>query len=36
VECRPGLGARAGMLLAGDEPFIIGQDSSDTWANPAT
>jgi len=27
--------ARAqGVLLAGDEPFIIGQDSADTWANP--
>jgi 4-alpha-glucanotransferase len=23
-----------GVLLAGDEPFIIGQDSADTWANP--
>ncbi len=23
-----------GILLCGDEPFIIGQDSSDTWANP--
>jgi len=22
------------VLLAGDEPFIIGQDSADTWANP--
>ena len=20
--------------LAGDEPFIVGQDSADTWANP--
>src|SRR5207248_3306424 len=27
--------ARAkGILLCGDEPFIIGQDSSDTWSNP--
>ena len=23
-----------GVLLCGDEPFIIGQDSSDTWAHP--
>ncbi len=23
-----------GVLVCGDEPFIIGQDSSDTWANP--
>jgi 4-alpha-glucanotransferase len=23
-----------GVLLAGDEPFIVGQDSADTWANP--
>jgi 4-alpha-glucanotransferase len=22
------------ILLAGDEPFIIGQDSADVWANP--
>lgn len=22
------------ILLCGDEPFIIGQDSADTWANP--
>jgi 4-alpha-glucanotransferase len=22
------------VLLCGDEPFIIGQDSADTWANP--
>ena len=22
------------MLLCGDEPFIIGQDSADTWAHP--
>jgi 4-alpha-glucanotransferase len=28
-------GARARhVLLAGDEPFIVGQDSADTWANP--
>jgi len=27
--------ARArGVLLCGDEPFIIGQDSADCWANP--
>jgi len=27
--------ARArGVLLGGDEPFIVGQDSADTWANP--
>ncbi|MGQ0508410.1 MAG: 4-alpha-glucanotransferase [Myxococcaceae bacterium] len=26
---------RNGVLLCGDEPFIIGQDSSDTWANPS-
>ncbi len=25
----------AGVLLAGDEPFIIGQDSADCWAHPA-
>ena len=24
----------AGILLCGDEPFIIGQDSVDVWANP--
>ena len=24
----------SGVLLCGDEPFIIGQDSSDAWANP--
>jgi 4-alpha-glucanotransferase len=24
----------AGVLLCGDEPFIIGQDSADCWANP--
>jgi 4-alpha-glucanotransferase len=24
-----------GILLCGDEPFIIGQDSADTWAHPA-
>ncbi|MBM4379767.1 MAG: 4-alpha-glucanotransferase, partial [Deltaproteobacteria bacterium] len=23
-----------GVLLCGDEPFIIGQDSADCWANP--
>jgi 4-alpha-glucanotransferase len=23
-----------GILLCGDEPFIIGQDSADTWAHP--
>ncbi len=23
-----------GVLVCGDEPFIIGQDSSDCWANP--
>ncbi|MFL5320568.1 MAG: 4-alpha-glucanotransferase [Myxococcaceae bacterium] len=23
-----------GVLLCGDEPFIIGQDSVDTWCNP--
>ncbi|MDC0710595.1 4-alpha-glucanotransferase [Stigmatella sp. ncwal1] len=23
-----------GILLCGDEPFIIGQDSSDVWAHP--
>ncbi len=23
-----------GILLCGDEPFIIGQDSADCWANP--
>lgn len=23
-----------GVFLCGDEPFIIGQDSSDVWANP--
>lgn len=25
-----------GVLLCGDEPFIIGQDSVDCWANPET
>ncbi len=25
---------RRGILLCGDEPFIIGQDSADCWANP--
>ncbi|MEN9800452.1 MAG: hypothetical protein RL653_4149 [Pseudomonadota bacterium] len=25
----------AGVLLCGDEPFIIGQDSADCWAHPA-
>ena len=25
---------RCGILLCGDEPFIIGQDSADAWANP--
>jgi 4-alpha-glucanotransferase len=25
---------KRGILLCGDEPFIIGQDSSDVWANP--
>jgi 4-alpha-glucanotransferase len=24
----------AGVLLCGDEPFIIGQDSADAWCNP--
>jgi 4-alpha-glucanotransferase len=24
----------ASVLLCGDEPFIIGQDSADAWANP--
>lgn len=24
----------AGVLLCGDEPFIIGQDSADCWAHP--
>ena len=24
-----------GVLLCGDEPFIIGQDSADCWAHPA-
>jgi 4-alpha-glucanotransferase len=24
----------AGVLLCGDEPFIVGQDSADAWANP--
>jgi 4-alpha-glucanotransferase len=24
-----------GVLLCGDEPFIIGQDSADVWANPS-
>lgn len=24
----------AGVLLCGDEPFIIGKDSADAWANP--
>jgi len=28
------IGRSEGVLLAGDEPFIIGQDSADTWANP--
>ena len=29
--------ARARQVwLAGDEPFIVGQDSADTWANPRT
>jgi 4-alpha-glucanotransferase len=23
-----------GVLMCGDEPFIIGQDSADVWANP--
>ena len=23
-----------GILLCGDEPFIVGQDSADSWANP--
>lgn len=23
-----------GILLCGDEPFIVGQDSADAWANP--
>lgn len=27
-------GRQRGVLLCGDEPFIIGQDASDTWANP--
>jgi 4-alpha-glucanotransferase len=26
--------AKRNVLLAGDEPFIIGQDSADVWANP--
>lgn len=26
----------AGVLLCGDEPFIIGQDSADCWLNPTT
>jgi 4-alpha-glucanotransferase len=25
-----------GVLLCGDEPFIIGQDSADAWCNPST
>jgi len=25
---------RHGILLCGDEPFIIGQDSADCWVNP--
>lgn len=25
---------RHGILMCGDEPFIIGQDSADCWANP--
>lgn len=24
-----------GVLLCGDEPFIVGQNSADVWANPA-
>lgn len=27
--------AKRRILLCGDEPFIIGQDSADTWANPS-
>jgi 4-alpha-glucanotransferase len=25
---------KAGVLLCGDEPFILGQDSADVWMNP--
>jgi 4-alpha-glucanotransferase len=28
------LASRYGILLCGDEPFIIGQDSADCWAHP--
>ncbi len=28
------LAREKGILLCGDEPFIIGQDSADAWANP--
>ena len=29
------LAAERGILLCGDEPFIVGQDSVDAWAYPA-
>ena len=28
------LARTSGVLLCGDEPFIIGKDSADAWANP--